>query len=393
MTDATPETSCLYCVPARDDPAYMKSDGDNAPTANACPDNGSFGNIRALPTRAGGLVTFTHRLLHWGSRADARACARKGSMPRMAIAFGASDPNEYPPFFSASHGPIPKVTLRAALVAGQALVYGSRATMTEERIGLYWDVYRARASEFAPHYRKSVASYRALCRFNAHKSKTETKVEASGGEAQVADGNVNEASRLDSTVNEAASWEVLEAAVAWDEAGGAAAGDAAADTTEVAEAAEAAEVAETAEAEAAAAEAEAAEAEAAAEDAANEVRRRHHALFAAPVPAGDGLQFGLKFAAGAEPTSPTSPTLGVTSRAWIASHTEGSWRGPGGRVPVRCERAANVAEIESDLASSEVEARRRELDVRQVDLKTQMELAQRRMRDSLAALQAELQNP
>ena len=76
LTDATPETSCLYCVPACDDSYYKKDDGGVAPTANTCQDNNSFANIRALPVQAGGLLTFTHRLLHWGSKVRSRARVR-----------------------------------------------------------------------------------------------------------------------------------------------------------------------------------------------------------------------------------------------------------------------------------------------------------------------------
>ena len=76
-------------------------------------------SILALPASPGTLLCFTHRLLHWGSR------AQPGAAPRLAISFALADPTFEVPYFAdpATHLPFPPLPLRVALRAAQVLVY------------------------------------------------------------------------------------------------------------------------------------------------------------------------------------------------------------------------------------------------------------------------------
>tara|TARA_Y100001935_G_C17309904_1_gene515080 strand:- start:5493 stop:6281 length:789 start_codon:yes stop_codon:yes gene_type:complete len=73
ITPATPENSCMYVLPASDDPYYPvgKTTFDLPIQA-----------IRALPADPGDVIVFNHNILHWGSQSS-----QWGLVPRRAIAF------------------------------------------------------------------------------------------------------------------------------------------------------------------------------------------------------------------------------------------------------------------------------------------------------------------
>ena len=74
LTPAEPENSCMYVLPAGDDPYYPigKTKFDYPVQA-----------IRALPASPGDIIVFNHNILHWGSQSS-----QWGRNPRRAIAFG-----------------------------------------------------------------------------------------------------------------------------------------------------------------------------------------------------------------------------------------------------------------------------------------------------------------
>jgi hypothetical protein len=73
LTPAEPENSCMYVLPASDDPYYPigKTKFDYPVQA-----------IRALPASPGDVIVFNHNILHWGSQSS-----QWGKTPRRAIAF------------------------------------------------------------------------------------------------------------------------------------------------------------------------------------------------------------------------------------------------------------------------------------------------------------------
>jgi len=99
MSDATPDNSCLYVIPRPYDPGYLKGDDDLSndgndatnvndenitdPLRRCLPTKESYQNIRCLARRAGESITFTHRLIHWGSSGS----PKNSPHPRIAISF------------------------------------------------------------------------------------------------------------------------------------------------------------------------------------------------------------------------------------------------------------------------------------------------------------------
>jgi hypothetical protein len=89
LTEASPETSCLYVVPKGADAGYMgsctASDALTATSLNAylpivpapaCREGAvsyDWRDIVAQPLEPGGLLVFSHRLLHWGSNPQPHA--------------------------------------------------------------------------------------------------------------------------------------------------------------------------------------------------------------------------------------------------------------------------------------------------------------------------------
>lgn len=73
ITKATPDNSCMYVLPASDDPYYPVGKTRFELPIQA---------IRALPTDPGDLIVFNHNILHWGSQSS-----QWSSTPRRAIAF------------------------------------------------------------------------------------------------------------------------------------------------------------------------------------------------------------------------------------------------------------------------------------------------------------------
>ncbi|MGC6366920.1 MAG: phytanoyl-CoA dioxygenase family protein [Candidatus Marinamargulisbacteria bacterium] len=73
ITAATPDNSCMYVLPAADDPYYPVGK-----TRFEYP----LQSIRALPAIPGDVIVFNHNILHWGSQSS-----QWGTTPRRAIAF------------------------------------------------------------------------------------------------------------------------------------------------------------------------------------------------------------------------------------------------------------------------------------------------------------------
>ena len=88
LAEATPRNGCLYVLPRWADPGYSApggSEASKAPLASLS----QLQHVRALPVPAGGLIMFTHRLLHWGGEAhDATAPPRIALSNAMAMAQG-----------------------------------------------------------------------------------------------------------------------------------------------------------------------------------------------------------------------------------------------------------------------------------------------------------------
>lgn len=73
LTDVTPSDSCLYVVPSHADRAFATAERD------VRREHFELQDIRAVPARAGAVVSWSTHLIHWGSRSSADA-----SGPRMS---------------------------------------------------------------------------------------------------------------------------------------------------------------------------------------------------------------------------------------------------------------------------------------------------------------------
>lgn len=79
ITDATPENSCMYVVPAHLDPGYRHE--MQAASQEPSPEVGDLQCVRALPATAGSVLGWSTGLLHWGGFSSDRA-----EFPRLSFA-------------------------------------------------------------------------------------------------------------------------------------------------------------------------------------------------------------------------------------------------------------------------------------------------------------------
>jgi hypothetical protein len=86
----------------------------------------AYQNIRCLPAKPGSLVAFSHRLLHWGSRASADA-----PHPRIAVSLAFTQGGFEPPFLPRACFPLPSWEARLALIAGQLFSYSFQTGITK----------------------------------------------------------------------------------------------------------------------------------------------------------------------------------------------------------------------------------------------------------------------
>mmetsp|Transcript_14018 Transcript_14018/g.44606 ORF Transcript_14018/g.44606 Transcript_14018/m.44606 type:complete len:249 (-) Transcript_14018:149-895(-) len=156
LTDASPTNSCLMAVPKAFDRGYHEGDKGKSPLREIFGSPESFQAIRALPAAAGTVISFTHRLLHWGSAADPHARAE----PRVAMSFAVADNSFEEPYISRSHLPLPPCELRAALVAAQAIAYCQNEDPGRERASLYWHAFLAFSHEFQANFARRVYGHK-----------------------------------------------------------------------------------------------------------------------------------------------------------------------------------------------------------------------------------------
>eukprot|EP01094_Clydonella_sp_ATCC50884_P021652 TRINITY_DN4813_c0_g1_i1.p1 TRINITY_DN4813_c0_g1~~TRINITY_DN4813_c0_g1_i1.p1 ORF type:complete len:541 (-),score=66.95 TRINITY_DN4813_c0_g1_i1:110-1732(-) len=159
LTAATPERSCLYFVPAGGDPSY-RTPGDCL--SEALPSLASWVNIVAQPVPPGGVVCFSHRLVHWGSR------AAPDELPRIALSFALSDPAfETPSFDHERWGSNPPLVLRAALCSAQAVLYHTQEPTTKAQYLVNMRLFRAGRSYLHAEYAERVEMAAQFIKFRA----------------------------------------------------------------------------------------------------------------------------------------------------------------------------------------------------------------------------------
>ncbi len=148
LTDASPENSCLYVIPRRQDPGYYEGDDDDPTNADAdplrlcLPHKEAYQHITAVPAETGSAVVFTHRVIHWGSRGTPRSVEKDGvrrpTPPRVCVSFGFADDAYEPAYVDRTRNiPFPPVNSRAALVSAQMIAYHERFRSNARTLRLF----------------------------------------------------------------------------------------------------------------------------------------------------------------------------------------------------------------------------------------------------------------
>ena len=164
LSDATTNNSCLYVVPlAQDAGYYLAGDGDqngNVPLRiDAC---------IAQPLKQGGMLCFSHRLLHWGSALEQwaleeedREKAPNASLPRIAFTTAFSKNSFEAPYFCHERFPLDGTTplaLRLGLVAGQSIQYEHLNKLTKHQLALTRRIFHAQKSVLAECYYEKISN-------------------------------------------------------------------------------------------------------------------------------------------------------------------------------------------------------------------------------------------
>jgi len=155
LSDATVHNSCLYVIPAKHDPGYLRGDSQaDDPLHTALKSDSAVQAIRAVPLDAGGALIFSHRLMHWGSRGSA-SCAE----PRVSLSFGCSGSGFEPAYLRCPsfHLPFPKLAIRLALAAAQLINYHERFDFSGSMLVLFGRIFERRKTSFTQTYRQKTA--------------------------------------------------------------------------------------------------------------------------------------------------------------------------------------------------------------------------------------------
>jgi hypothetical protein len=162
LSDATPDSSCLYFLPADRDAGYLTA-GDNL--LEALPSPAHWPSIVAQPCVRGDVLIFSHRVLHWGSTSQADA------PHRVALSFAFSDTAFEEAAFPAAFLPLPPLGLRLGLLSGQAILYAAQAPLTKGALALNNRVFASQQGFFNVAYAEKVLASAQSLKFVASQSR------------------------------------------------------------------------------------------------------------------------------------------------------------------------------------------------------------------------------
>ncbi|GMI60095.1 hypothetical protein ScalyP_jg11722 [Parmales sp. scaly parma] len=166
VTPATPSSSCLYFVPKNHDEGYYSS-GDALDVV--LPDPLSWQNIFAAPCSPGDLLCFSHRVVHWASR------AKDGAEPRVALSFAMSDPEFETANFVQT--PYPPLKLRVGLTAAQAIMYNSQVPMHKHELALNNRIFMASKGLFHSDYAQRISQESQYLKYKAKNAGVAKKID------------------------------------------------------------------------------------------------------------------------------------------------------------------------------------------------------------------------
>lgn len=159
LTDAGPQNSCLYVVPAPEDPWYFKQDlPEIDPLAAIFKDKpDAFQSIRCLSAPAGSIWHFSHKIIHWGS------FAKTNAKPRIAMSWVVGDHSFEKPAFPKENLPFPDIRVRLGLISGQMIAYGGQTNIRRGFKMLCYRIFKLEGHRLSEAYRDKV-EYIFFCR-------------------------------------------------------------------------------------------------------------------------------------------------------------------------------------------------------------------------------------
>ena len=164
LTSASCENSCLYLLPRQNDSGYHAEEGGDAMSSVSSEGSnkgegggGGFAwlqNIVAQPMSQGGMLSFSHRCLHWGSNPQPNA-----ERPRIALTMAFSEESFEKPYFDHElYGSLPPLGLRLGLLAGQQIQYEHIAPMDKAGASLYRRIFQSQKMFFSETYSEKITS-------------------------------------------------------------------------------------------------------------------------------------------------------------------------------------------------------------------------------------------
>jgi hypothetical protein len=161
ITDATPKSSCLYFIPRMYDSTYDNSNGADEYMNKIFSTNESYQNILSLPMTTGGLLCFTSRTIHWGSKPLPPIKGSKVKYaPRQAISIAVAN-RKFEKVALAREGAVEFPTfLESVLLAiSQALRYNHQSPLSKEHQNCFKKILKNNIDMFESEYQSTIESF------------------------------------------------------------------------------------------------------------------------------------------------------------------------------------------------------------------------------------------
>jgi hypothetical protein len=159
ITDATPKSSCLYFIPRMYDSTYDNSDEDRKYMDKIFTTDESYQNILSLPLTTGGLLSFTSRVVHWGSKPlpPIKGSKAKHTPPRQALSIAVAN-RKFEKVALAREGAteFPTFLESVLLAISQALRYNHQDPVSKEHQNCFKKILKNNLDIFETEHRKVI---------------------------------------------------------------------------------------------------------------------------------------------------------------------------------------------------------------------------------------------
>jgi len=158
ITDATPKSSCLYFIPRMYDSTYDNRNGADEYMNKIFTTNESYQNILSVPMTTGGLLSFTSRTVHWGSKPLPPIKGSKVKYaPRQAFSIAVAN-RKFEKGALAREGAVEFPTfLESVLLAiSQALRYNHQSPLSKEHQNCFKKILKNNLDAFETEYSKMI---------------------------------------------------------------------------------------------------------------------------------------------------------------------------------------------------------------------------------------------